>query len=385
MPVPTSAALEGSGTRQASGALDRSGIQIRLSDLGVRYAPGPSPSREGEGRSAKRGAERSLVATLLGMTILIGWSVGRGRLRLTGEMDGDQEAVGSVIGKVVALAVKGFVLALPHAEAIIRLSLPVFQIVNDDLVVRVIALHFLQNDLALSVVHLGVSDAGLAVDHPGKTLRVHVEFLPFEGIELADDVVESGLLFGGNAGIVVDDGPGIGAGAPFATEIGGDPDLRAVEFGVLVIALVHLEDEIGAAIMRLHVMLVHMMCRTSVEVAWAEHVATARLDVRGGDVEVGLRRACGLLLRPGAEENKSHCHSQEKGSKKQSDAPHLSSVNVLSAGPSRDCAAFYAWKGTGARVSVEHDNVRARAAVREIPRPPSAARDDHPSLSCVTA
>src|SRR6266568_2759845 len=47
-----------------------------------RTTPGPTPHREGKGRSAKRGEERSLVATLLGMTILIGWSAAAGGLRV---------------------------------------------------------------------------------------------------------------------------------------------------------------------------------------------------------------------------------------------------------------------------------------------------------------
>src|SRR5437667_5398426 len=48
-----------------------------------RTTPGPTPHREGKGRSAKRGAERSLARLRrLGMTILIGWSAAAGRLRV---------------------------------------------------------------------------------------------------------------------------------------------------------------------------------------------------------------------------------------------------------------------------------------------------------------
>src|SRR5260370_34341238 len=109
-------------------------------------------------------------------------------------MNGDQEAVGPVVRKVVTVAFKGFVLVPPHAEAVVGLRQPVFEVVHDDFVRRIISRDALENDLALAVVHLCVSLATLGVLLPCKTGGVHIDVLPFDGIESPKNVPYSAIL-----------------------------------------------------------------------------------------------------------------------------------------------------------------------------------------------
>jgi hypothetical protein len=81
-------------------------------------------------------------------------------------VDGDQETVCAVIGKLVAVALESFVLALPHAEAIVGLCAPVLQVVHNNFVTGVIALDALKKNLTLAAVHLRVGYASLGVDIP---------------------------------------------------------------------------------------------------------------------------------------------------------------------------------------------------------------------------
>ena len=76
-------------------------------------------------------------------------------------MDGDQETVRAVVGELVAVALESFVLTFPHAEAIVRLSAPVFQVLNENFVAGVITADALQHDLTLAVIHRGFGLAGL--------------------------------------------------------------------------------------------------------------------------------------------------------------------------------------------------------------------------------
>src|SRR5215831_11426997 len=103
-----------------------------------------------------------------------------GGFRLAREMDRNQKAICSFVGEFVAFPVVLFVLALPHAEAVVRLRRPVFQILHDDLAARIIPFGFFQNHFSLSVIHLGFGYAGLLVYFPSEALRVDIEFLPLE-------------------------------------------------------------------------------------------------------------------------------------------------------------------------------------------------------------
>src|ERR1700693_1631660 len=80
------------------------------------------------------------------------------------KVDGNQETVRAVIGKLVAVALESFVFALPHAEAVVGLGAPVFQIVHDNFLTGAITADTLQDHLTLAVVHLGLGHAGLGVN-----------------------------------------------------------------------------------------------------------------------------------------------------------------------------------------------------------------------------
>src|ERR1700693_1608164 len=82
------------------------------------------------------------------------------------KVDGNQETVRAVIGKLVAVGLESFVFALPHAEAVVGLGAPVFQIINDNFVVGTITLDALQDDFALAIAHLGVGNTVLGVNVP---------------------------------------------------------------------------------------------------------------------------------------------------------------------------------------------------------------------------
>ena len=97
------------------------------------------------------------------------WSralIRRGGFCHTRKVNGDQKPVRAVIGKLVAVALKSFVFALPHSEAVVGLGAPVFQVVNDNFMAGVITADTLQDDLTLAVVHLGLGRARLGVNIP---------------------------------------------------------------------------------------------------------------------------------------------------------------------------------------------------------------------------
>ncbi len=64
-------------------------------------------------------------------------------------MYGDQEAIRPLIRELVAISLEGFMLGLPHAEAIVGLRSPIFQVVHDNFVAGIIALHALKDYFAL--------------------------------------------------------------------------------------------------------------------------------------------------------------------------------------------------------------------------------------------
>jgi hypothetical protein len=76
------------------------------------------------------------------------------------------------------------------------------------------------------------------------------------------------------------------------SQVGGNPDFRIVQLGVFVMALIHFQNQIGAAEVFLAV-----MRGMSVEVAGAKHVATAGFNVGSSNVKVWLCRAGRFLLR----------------------------------------------------------------------------------------
>jgi len=83
--------------------------------------------------------------------------------------------------KVVPVSFKGFVLVLPHAEAVVGLRQPVFEIVYNDFVRRIISRDALENDLAFSIVQLGVSLASFRIHLPQESLGIYVGVLPLDG------------------------------------------------------------------------------------------------------------------------------------------------------------------------------------------------------------
>src|SRR5260370_13234090 len=95
-------------------------------------------------------------------------SVRGGGLYISRKMDGDQEAIRPVVGKLVAVPLKGFMLVLPHAEAVVGLGAPVFQVVHDDFLVGIIALDLLQSAFALAIAHLVIPDTPFRVYVPAK-------------------------------------------------------------------------------------------------------------------------------------------------------------------------------------------------------------------------
>src|SRR6266404_1359608 len=207
-------------------------------------------------------------------------------------MNRNQEAVRAIVREIVAVAFKSLVLALPHAKSVVGLRQPVFQIVHNNFVGGIVTLHSLQDNLALSIIHLGVSFAGLRVYLPQESLRIYVGMLPFDGrIELAEDVVEGGPLRGGYSGIIMDNHPRILSGTPAAAEVVRHPNLGTVQLGVFVIAFIRAKNEVRPAILA-----IVMVRRTRIEIAGAEHVATARFDVRSSDVEIRFGRSR-LFLR----------------------------------------------------------------------------------------
>ena len=65
-------------------------------------------------------------------------------------MDGDEEAVGAGVVELLALALVGFVARLPHAEAIVGLSIPVADVPQHDLLVGIVALDAIEYNFASS-------------------------------------------------------------------------------------------------------------------------------------------------------------------------------------------------------------------------------------------
>src|SRR6266403_1631511 len=141
----------------------------------------------------------------------------RGGLGIPRKVYGDQEAIRPIIRELVAVSFEGFMLVLPHAEAVVGLRRPVLQVVHHNFVAGIIALHALKDYFALAVVHLGVSYAGLGVHVPGKCGSIPGLFLPGNRrIDLGENVTESGLLLLADGGIEIHYEPGVLAGAPVA-------------------------------------------------------------------------------------------------------------------------------------------------------------------------
>src|ERR1700736_5471965 len=98
-----------------------------------------------------------------------------------------------------------------------------------------------------------------------------------------------------------------------------EPDFGAIQLRIFVIALVHFEDEVGATKMRVHLMLIHVICGMGVEVAGTEHVATARFDITGGHVEFGFGR---FLLRGSREVDETGGKRKERKQKDSRQTTH---------------------------------------------------------------
>ena len=91
------------------------------------------------------------------------------------------------------------------------------------------------------------------------------------------------------------DGPLHRAVRKVVAEVGRDPELGAVEFGLAVVALVHLPGHVGPAEMLLAVPFVaHVAGGLGLEVALAEHRARTGLDRRGVHAPLG---SLGLHVR----------------------------------------------------------------------------------------
>src|SRR5580692_6427019 len=105
-------------------------------------------------------------------------------------------------------------LALPHAETIVGLCAPVFQVAHDNFVTGIIALHAFEKNFTLAAVHLRMSYASLGVDIPRECGGSRSLLLPGNRIELAEDVTQCDLLFFADAGIEVHHQPGVLASAP---------------------------------------------------------------------------------------------------------------------------------------------------------------------------
>src|SRR4029077_18984852 len=86
-----------------------------------------------------------------------------GGLCISRKVDGDQEPIRPVVRKLVTVPFEGFVLALPHAEAVVGLRPPVLQVVHAYFVVVIIAADALERDFAFAVSHLGVDPSGFCV------------------------------------------------------------------------------------------------------------------------------------------------------------------------------------------------------------------------------
>src|ERR1700682_6286252 len=122
-------------------------------------------------------------------------SVRGGGLCISRKVDGDQETIRAVVGKLVTVPFEGFVLALPHAEAVVGLGAPVFQVVPDHFLVGIIALDLVHTDLIFAIAHLGMRHTRFGVYSPGERNGLHGLFLPGNcRIELGENLTESGLL-----------------------------------------------------------------------------------------------------------------------------------------------------------------------------------------------
>src|SRR5204863_5028290 len=63
-------------------------------------------------------------------------------------------SIRSVVRKLMAVPFEGFVLALPHAEAVVGLRAPIFQVAYDNFVGWAVTLHAFKDDFTFAVVHL---------------------------------------------------------------------------------------------------------------------------------------------------------------------------------------------------------------------------------------
>ena len=205
--------------------------------------------------------------------------------RGAGEVYRCEEPVRARVLEFLVVALVRFMLGLPHAETVIALGVPVFQVLHDDFFLRAITLDTLENHLSFAIIPLCSGDTGVGIDVPRERRRVGFNPLPFEWIELRNDIVQSSFLRRRNTGIVGDDDPGISASGPIRPKVARDPHLGAIQFHIFVLAFIHLEHKVGPA----EVFVLAMSRRMIVEVAGTEHVATARFDVCRSDVEIGLR------------------------------------------------------------------------------------------------
>src|SRR5215471_3500228 len=140
-------------------------------------------------------------------------------LRSAGEMDSDEKAVGTRVVELLTLTFVRFVARLPHTEAIVGLSIPVANVLQDDFLAGIVALDSIEYNFSLAVGAPRGRDTGLGVNIPREGCSICLEPSPFEWIKLGNNIVKSSFLRGGNAGIICDDGPRVLPGAPVRAEI----------------------------------------------------------------------------------------------------------------------------------------------------------------------
>src|SRR3974377_2012345 len=133
-------------------------------------------------------------------------------------MDGDEEAVSAGVVELLALSLVVFAARLPHAEAIVGLSIPVADVLQNDFLFGIVALDSIKYNFRLAIRAPCGCDAGLAVNIPRERRGICLEPSPLEGIKLGNDIVKSRFLGGSDAGIVCDNGPRVFTRAPVRTE-----------------------------------------------------------------------------------------------------------------------------------------------------------------------
>ena len=223
----------------------------------------------------------------------------RARLVLRADVDGDQEAVGALVLERLGAHPVGFHLVRHHYEAVVVRGSPVGEVLEHHRARTVRRGGAHQPHLGrLAAVHGGVG--GLVVVLPGVDdgFRGAVG-VPGDREEVTDDVLDAGAL-GGSQGLVeVEHVPIHVTLREVSAQVVDQPELGSGQRGRAVVALVDPVGKVGAAVVGLLAAVIVMACRLGVEVALAEHRATARLDGRAVHLPVGGRLGRGSCRRCG--------------------------------------------------------------------------------------